>query len=43
MLVDDELIAAFYDKLLPPDICNAIAFEKNGTRMPPQTIRSCWS
>ncbi|MFC3108190.1 ATP-dependent RNA helicase HrpA [Undibacterium arcticum] len=28
VLVDDELIAAFYDKLLPPDICNAIAFEK---------------
>jgi len=28
VLVDDELIAAFYDKLLPPDVCNGIAFEK---------------
>jgi ATP-dependent helicase HrpA len=28
VLVDDELIAAFYDKLIPADICNGIAFEK---------------
>ncbi len=28
VLVDEELIAAFYDKLLPADICNGIAFEK---------------
>ncbi len=28
VLVDEELIAAFYDKLLPKDICNGIAFEK---------------
>ncbi len=28
VLVDDGLIAAFYDKLLPADICNGIAFEK---------------
>lgn len=28
VLVDDELIAAFYDKLLPADICNGITFEK---------------
>jgi ATP-dependent helicase HrpA len=28
VLVDEDLIAAFYDKLLPPDICNGIAFEK---------------
>jgi ATP-dependent helicase HrpA len=28
VLVDDELIAAFYDKQLPDDICNGIAFEK---------------
>ena len=28
VLVDDELIAAFYDKVLPADICNGIAFEK---------------
>jgi ATP-dependent helicase HrpA len=28
VLVDDELIAAFYDQLIPADICNGIAFEK---------------
>jgi ATP-dependent helicase HrpA len=28
VLVDDSLIAAFYDKLLPQDVCNGIAFEK---------------
>jgi len=28
VLVDDELIIAFYDKILPPDICNGISFEK---------------
>ncbi|MES2934091.1 MAG: ATP-dependent RNA helicase HrpA [Pseudomonadota bacterium] len=28
VLVDDELIAAFYDKLLPADVCNGITFEK---------------
>jgi ATP-dependent helicase HrpA len=28
VLVDDGLIAAFYDKLIPQDICNGIAFEK---------------
>jgi ATP-dependent helicase HrpA len=28
VLVDDALIAAFYDKLIPADICNGIAFEK---------------
>ena len=28
VLVDDELMAAFYDKILPADICNGIAFEK---------------
>lgn len=27
VLVDEELIAAFYDKLLPPDIHTAVAFE----------------
>lgn len=28
VLVDEELIVAFYDKLIPADICNGIAFEK---------------
>jgi ATP-dependent helicase HrpA len=28
VLVDDALIAAFYDKLIPQDICNGISFEK---------------
>ncbi|MNR77800.1 ATP-dependent RNA helicase HrpB [compost metagenome] len=28
VLVDDELIAAFYDKLIPADIHNGISFEK---------------
>jgi ATP-dependent helicase HrpA len=28
VLVDDELIAAFYDNLLPADVCNGIGFEK---------------
>jgi ATP-dependent helicase HrpA len=28
VLVDDELIMAFYDQILPPDICNGAAFEK---------------
>ena len=28
VLVDDELIVAFYDKLLPQDVCNGAGFEK---------------
>ncbi|MDY7578094.1 ATP-dependent RNA helicase HrpA [Herbaspirillum sp. RTI4] len=28
VLVDDELIAAFYDKLIPADVCNGLGFEK---------------
>ncbi|TFW09903.1 ATP-dependent RNA helicase HrpA [Oxalobacteraceae bacterium OM1] len=28
VLVDEELIAAFYDELIPSDVCNAIGFEK---------------
>ncbi|MDC8759233.1 ATP-dependent RNA helicase HrpA [Janthinobacterium fluminis] len=28
VLVDDELIAAFYDKLLPAGVCNGAGFEK---------------
>ena len=28
VLVDESLIAAFYDKLIPQDICNGINFEK---------------
>jgi ATP-dependent helicase HrpA len=28
VLVDDELIAAFYDQVLPQDICNGAGFEK---------------
>ncbi len=28
VLVDEELIAAFYDKMIPADICNGISFEK---------------
>ena len=28
VLVDDDLIAAFYDKLIPAEICNGITFEK---------------
>ncbi|MFL9922860.1 ATP-dependent RNA helicase HrpA [Herbaspirillum lusitanum] len=28
VLVDDDLIAAFYDKLIPADVCNGISFEK---------------
>lgn len=28
VLVDDELIAAFYDQLLPTDVCNGAGFEK---------------
>ncbi len=28
VLVDEELIAAFYDHVLPADVCNGIAFEK---------------
>ena len=28
VLVDDELIAAFYDKLLPAHVCNGAGFEK---------------
>ncbi len=28
VLVDDGLIAAFYDHVLPQDVCNGIAFEK---------------
>lgn len=28
VLVDDELITAFYDKLIPTDVCNGIGFEK---------------
>ncbi|MFX6118823.1 DUF3418 domain-containing protein, partial [Acinetobacter baumannii] len=28
VLVDDELIIGFYDKLIPHDICNGVDFEK---------------
>ncbi|MES2069440.1 MAG: ATP-dependent RNA helicase HrpA [Pseudomonadota bacterium] len=28
VLVDEELIAAFYDKLVPADVCNAVQFEQ---------------
>lgn len=28
VLVDDELIAAFYDQWIPADVCNGIGFEK---------------
>ena len=28
VLVDAELIVAFYDKLIPPDVCNAVLFEE---------------
>jgi ATP-dependent helicase HrpA len=28
VLVDDELIIAFYDKIIPADVCNGIGFEK---------------
>jgi len=28
VLVDDELIAAFYDKQIPAEVCNGITFEK---------------
>ncbi len=28
VLVDDELIAAFYDNLIPEDVCTAVAFER---------------
>ncbi|MDQ9169709.1 ATP-dependent RNA helicase HrpA [Oxalobacteraceae bacterium R-40] len=28
VLVDEELIYAFYDKLIPQDVCNGIGFEK---------------
>ena len=28
VLVDDELIAAFYDSQLPQDVCNAVGFEQ---------------
>ncbi len=28
VLVDDELIAAFYDQVLPADVCNGAGFEK---------------
>ncbi|HEY4316886.1 MAG TPA: ATP-dependent RNA helicase HrpA [Herbaspirillum sp.] len=28
VLVDDDLIAAFYERLLPADVCNGIGFEK---------------
>jgi ATP-dependent helicase HrpA len=32
VLVDDELIAAFYDKLLPADIVNGAGFESGTSR-----------
>ncbi|NDP59808.1 MAG: ATP-dependent RNA helicase HrpA [Oxalobacteraceae bacterium] len=41
VLVDDELIAAFYDKMLPADICNGISFEKwhkDATRAEPKLL-----
>ena len=41
VLVDDELIAAFYDKMLPADICNGISFEKwhkDATRAEPRLL-----
>lgn len=28
VLVDDELMIAFYDKIIPADVCNGIGFEK---------------
>ncbi|MFZ6645316.1 ATP-dependent RNA helicase HrpA [Undibacterium sp. TJN25] len=28
VLVDEQLIAAFYDKLIPADVCNAVQFEQ---------------
>jgi len=28
VLVDEELIAAFYDKMIPPDLCTAVGFEQ---------------
>ena len=41
VLVDDELIAAFYDKLLPPDVCNGAGFEKwhkDATQLEPKLL-----
>ncbi|MGK5045135.1 ATP-dependent RNA helicase HrpA [Janthinobacterium sp. GB4P2] len=41
VLVDDELIAAFYDKLLPADVCNGAGFEKwhkDATRENPKLL-----
>ena len=41
VLVDDELIAAFYDKLLPPEVCNGAGFEKwhkEATKLAPQLL-----
>jgi ATP-dependent helicase HrpA len=41
VLVDDELIAAFYDKMLPAHICNGISFEKwhkDATRAEPKLL-----
>ncbi|GAA4027832.1 ATP-dependent RNA helicase HrpA [Actimicrobium antarcticum] len=41
VLVDEELIAAFYDKVLPADICNGITFEKwhkDATRVEPKLL-----
>ena len=41
VLVDEELIAAFYDNVLPADICNGITFEKwhkDATRENPKLL-----
>ncbi|OYO30402.1 ATP-dependent RNA helicase HrpA [Janthinobacterium sp. PC23-8] len=41
VLVDDELIAAFYDQLLPADVCNGAGFEKwhkDATRENPRLL-----
>ncbi len=41
VLVDDELIVAFYDKLIPPGICNAVEFEqwhREATRTTPKML-----
>lgn len=41
VLVDEELIAAFYDKVLPADVCNGISFEswhKEAARETPKLL-----
>jgi ATP-dependent helicase HrpA len=39
VLVDDDLIAAFYDRVLPADVCNGIGFEKWHKEATAQTPR----